>query len=243
MGCPRGILEIDCGVYWVGVKDWDRRMFDRLIPLPEGTSYNSYLVRGDGATVLVDTVNPGFERDLEEKIAQVCPPEEIDYVVMNHAEPDHAGAVKHVLSASEGARLLATEGGGEMAQEMHGVDPGRIRTVSDGETLDLGSDVLRFVHAPMLHWPETMFTFLEGTGVLFSGDFLGSHIATTKFFGREVGDETYSRAKRYFGEIMMPFREMALRALERIEDLDVDLVAPSHGPLYRDPEGILERYA
>jgi len=234
------VVRISEGVYWVGVRDWNRRLFDALIPLPNGTTYNSYLVLGEDKKVLIDTVNPGFEGELEEKIRQVLDPAEIDYVVMNHAEPDHAGAIPHLMRINGKAMLITTGRGFRMAQIFYRVPEERIKKVSDQKTLDLGGKTLRFIEAPMLHWPETMFTYLEEDKILFPCDFFGSHLAGG-VYSDEVED-LLVHAQRYWGEIMMPFRTMAHKALEKLRDLEVKMIAPSHGPIHRKPELILDAY-
>ncbi|MEM3627250.1 MAG: FprA family A-type flavoprotein [Candidatus Bathyarchaeia archaeon] len=236
----RDTVEISAGVHWVGVKDWTRRLFDALIPLPKGTTYNAYLVLGEEEKALIDTVNPGFEKVLEEKIRKVAEPHEIDYVVMNHAEPDHAGAIPYVMSLSAKAKLVATEKGAKMALKFYNVPIERIAIVHDDEEISLGGKTLRFVEAPMLHWPETMFTYLKEDKILFPCDFFGSHVAGG-FYDDEVEDLSV-HAQRYFGEIMMPFRVMAKRALEKIKDLEIKFIAPSHGPIHRNTERILNAY-
>ena len=228
----RNVVEISKGVYWVGVRDWNRRLFDALIPLPKGSTYNSYLVDGEAKRALIDTVNPGFEKELEAKIRQITDPSDVDYVIMNHAEPDHAGAIPHLMSINNKAMLVTTSRGGKMAQAFYNVSEKRIRVVSDQETIDLGGKTLRFIDAPMLHWPETMFTYLQENKILFPCDFFGSHIAKG-LYDEEVEDLTV-HAQRYFGEIMMPFRTMAKKALEKIKDLQIDMIAPSHGPIHRN---------
>ncbi len=233
------VPEISEGVHWVGVKDWNRRVFDALIPLPQGTTYNAYLVQGEEKTALIDTVNPGFEHELEGKVNQVTNLADLDYLVMNHAEPDHAGAIPYVMEASKDARLITTEKGAKMAQVYYQVPQGRITTVQDSDIIDLGGKILKFIEAPFLHWPETMFTYLENK-VLFPCDFLGSHTAFG-FYDDEV-EELIPFAQRYFGEIMMPFSKMGKKALEKIADLDIELIAPSHGPIHRNPERILQAY-
>jgi flavorubredoxin len=234
------IPEISEGVYWVGVKDWNRRLFDALIPLPQGTTYNAYLVRGEGKTVLIDTVNPGFENELEKKINHVSNLAEIDYIVMNHAEPDHAGAIPYLIERNNKAILVTTEKGSKMAQIYYKVPMKRIKTVKDNEQLDIGGKTLRFIEAPWLHWPETMFTYLEEKRVLFPCDFLGQHTAFG-FYEDDI-EELIPFAQRYFGEIMMPFRNMGAKALEKIKDLEIDIIAPSHGPIHKDPSKILDAY-
>ncbi len=236
----RNVVELTENVFWVGARDWNRRLFDALIPLPKGTSYNSYLVIGKNKKVLIDTVNPGFEGELEDKIRQVIEPSELDYVIMNHAEPDHASAIPHIMALSNKAQLITSRLGAKMAQVYYKVPSDRIKTVSDQEILDLGDKSLRFIEAPMLHWPETMFTYLEEDSILFTCDFFGSHNAR-ELYSDEVQDLLVD-AQRYFGEIMMPFRNMAEKGLDKIRSLSIKLIAPSHGPLHRNTSRILEAY-
>ena len=234
------IPEIARGVHSVGVRDPDRRMFDALVPLPQGTTYNSYLVKGEEKTALIDTVNPGFEAEFEARISEVSRLEEIDYVIMNHAEPDHAAAISYVLSKNSKAKLLVTKRGADAAKLYFSIPEDRIRVVTDGETVDLGGKTLRFIVAPMLHWPETMFTYLEEDGILFSCDFFGLHTAYGLY--DDQVPEMIQYAQRYFGEIMMPYKSMGKRALDKIRDLGINMIAPSHGPVHRNPERILGVY-
>ncbi|MBS7633474.1 FprA family A-type flavoprotein [Candidatus Bathyarchaeota archaeon] len=236
----RNIAQISKDIYWVGVRDWDRRLFDALIPLPKGTTYNSYFVRGSKKKALIDTVNPGFEIEWEQKIQKIADPADIDYVIMNHAEPDHAGSIPHIMQLNNKAMLITSAKGAKMAQTFYKVPENRIKAVADNETLDLGGKTLRFIEAPMLHWPETMFTYLVENKVLFSCDFFGSHIAQG-LYDDEVED-LIVWAQRYFGEIMMPFRINAQKALEKIKPLELETIAPSHGPIHRNPKRILEAY-
>ncbi len=235
------IVEISRNVYSVGTVDKDRRLFDSLVPLPEGTTYNAYLVMGKQKTALIDTTNPGFEKSLEDIIREVTNPADLDYVIMNHAEPDHAGAIPHMMTLAKNATLVTTKIGAKMADTYYKIPADRTRTVADGDTLDLGGKALRFIEAPMLHWPETMFTYLPEDRILFPCDFFGSHV-TNGFYDDEVKD-LIVHAQEYFGEILMPFRSMAQKALEKIKDLQMEKIAPSHGPIYRNPERILEPYS
>ncbi|HUL39148.1 MAG TPA: FprA family A-type flavoprotein [Methanomassiliicoccales archaeon] len=232
--------EITVGVYWVGVRDWDRRLFDALIPLPAGTTYNSYLVTGRERTALIDTVNPGFERELEGKLEQLGSWGKIDYLIMNHAEPDHAGNIPFVLEHNPKAKLVLTAKGAKMATALFHVPEERMMMVKDGDRLDLGGRTLRFIEAPFLHWPETMFTFLEEDKVLFPCDFFGSHHAGG-VFSDEVPD-LLVYAKKYFGEIMMPFAKNGRNGLGKLEGMEIRMIAPSHGPVHRDPEAIVNAY-
>jgi flavorubredoxin len=240
---PMGTIKVAPDVYWVGVKDQNRRLFDGLIPLPHGTSYNAYLVKGTEKTALIDTVNPGFEQELLDKIEQHTDPAKIDYVVMNHAEPDHASVCARMLDVAKVAKLLTSAKGKADAMMYFGVPEERIEVVDESSSIDLGGKTLKFVDAPWLHWPETMFTYLPEEGVLFPCDFFGSHVAYGEFYADEFGEEnTLELAKLYFAEIMMPFRTPALKALEKVKALGPKIIAPSHGVIYRDPKLIIDAY-
>jgi len=236
----RHTLELSKNVYWVGIRDWNRRLFDALIPLPKGTSYNSYMIIGSDKKALIDTVNPGFEGEFEDKIKKIVDPAEIDYVVMNHAEPDHAGAIPYIMKINSRSKLVTSTRGAKMAQTFYRVPEERITTVRDQETISLGSKTLKFIEAPMLHWPETMFTYLQEDKILFPCDFFGSHIAGDAY--DDEADDLLVHAQRYFGEIMMPFAAMGQKALEKIRDLEIRMIAPSHGPIYKNPQRILNAY-
>jgi flavorubredoxin len=236
----RNAIELSKNVYWVGIRDWNTRLFDALIPLPRGTTYNSYLVVGTQKKAIIDTARPGFEKEWIEKITKIVDPSEVDYVIMNHAEPDHAGSIPYIMSINSKAKLVTTSRGAKLAQTFYNVPQERIRAVADGETVDLGDKTLRFIEAPMLHWPETMFTYLAEDQVLFPCDFFGAHVAEG-IYDDQVEDLLVF-AQKYFGEIMMPFRPNAQRGLEKIKDLPIKLIAPSHGPIHRNPEHILKAY-
>jgi len=236
----RNTAEISKGVHWVGARDWNRRLFDALIPLPKGTTYNTYLIIGSEKKALIDTVNPGFEKQWEEKIRKITDPADIDYVIMNHAEPDHAGSIPHIMSINSKAKLVTTAKGAKMAQIFFQVPQERIRVIADGETLDLGGKTLRFIEAPMLHWPETMFTYFQENKILFPCDFFGSHVAMG-LYDDEV-DDLLVYAQKYYGEIMMPFSIMGQKAMEKIKPLEIQMIAPSHGPIYKNPERIMNAY-
>jgi flavorubredoxin len=230
--------KIGDGIFLIAAVDWDRRLFDSLIPLPDGTSYNAYLVRGRDRTCLVDTVDPTMKDVLMSRLEGV---DRVDYVIAHHAEQDHAGAIPEVLARYEGAVLVTTPKGKGMIADHLAVDEKRIMAVEDGQTLDLGGRTLEFMHAPWVHWPETMLTWLREDRILFTCDFFGSHLATTDLF---VTDEArvYEAAKRYYAEIMMPFRSIIAKHLDRVRGLDIRVIAPSHGPLYDRPAFILDAY-
>ena len=177
MSNTKAFNELVPNIYWVGVEDWDRRIFDALVPLPLGTSYNAYLVVGKEKTALVDTVQNNFADEMLQKLMKIVDPEKINYVVMNHAEPDHAGAIPRVMAVARNAKLVVTKMGAEMAKVFYDVPPEKTIVVKEGDTLDLGDQTLRFIDAPWLHWPETMFTYCVEDKVLFTSDFFGAHFA------------------------------------------------------------------
>ena len=232
--------EIERDVYQVGVIDWDRRLFDELIPLPDGTSYNAYLIKGSNKVALVDTADPTKEEELITNLEKVGV-DKINYVIANHAEQDHSGAIPRVLETYPEAKVVTNKKCRNMLLDLLRLPEERFIEVGDGETLSLGNKTLRFIVAPWVHWPETMFTYLEENRILFTCDFLGCHLATSSLF---VEDETevYQAAKRYYAEIMMPFKTFIRKHLSKIDELNPRIIAPSHGPVYRDPGFILEAY-
>lgn len=229
--------ELSPGVYYVGAVDWDRRLFDALIPLPEGTSYNAYLVEGTEKTALIDTVDPSMTPVLMEFLRGV---KRLDHVIVQHVEQDHSGSLAAVLERFPEASVLCSARAVDLlATHLH-IAGDVIRVVADGERLELGGKTLRFLATPWAHWPETMSTFLEEEAILFSCDLFGSHLASSELLGRE--EEVYPAAKRYFAEIMMPFRSMIAKDVDKVEPLDARLIAPSHGPVYPRPRFIIEAY-
>jgi len=232
--------EIRPKIYLVGAIDWDRRLFDELIPLPDGTSYNSYLIGGSEKTALIDTVDPTMAGVLINNLSQIGV-ENIDYVIANHAEQDHSGTIPQVLEIYSNAKVVTTPKGKVMLMELLLIAEDRFITVSDGETLSLGDKTLEFIHAPWVHWPETMLTYLREDKMLFSCDLFGSHLATTDFYVADEG-QVYEAAKRYYAEIMMPFCTNIQKHLEKLKSYEIDIIAPSHGPMYDKPSFILEAY-
>jgi len=234
------VKKIKKDIHWVGAIDWDRRLFDELIPLPEGTSYNAYLIKGQKKTALIDTVDPTKEDDLLDNLDDLRL-EHLDYIVVNHAEQDHSGAIPLMLELFPEAKVVTNEKCKKMLMEHLLVAEDRIITVKDKDTLSLGGKTLRFIFTPWVHWPETMLTYLEEDKILFSCDLFGAHLAESNLW---VDDESkvYFAAKRYYAEIMMPFRRNIKKHLERLKELEIKTIAPSHGQIYSNPEFILSAY-
>ncbi|OQB39985.1 MAG: Nitric oxide reductase [Candidatus Latescibacteria bacterium ADurb.Bin168] len=225
-------------VYWMGAIDWDRRLFDSLIPLPDGTSYNAYLVEGSEKTALLDAVDPAMADELLRQLDGVA---RVDYLISHHAEQDHSGTLPLLAKQFPGAKILASPKAKGMLLDLLDLPETAITTVTDGETLSLGDKTLKFIHTPWVHWPETMVTYLEEDRILFSCDLFGSHLATGDLFAKDQA-RVYEAAKRYYAEIMMPFRTIIQKNLEKIGGLDAQVIAPSHGPVYDKPEWIVEAY-
>ncbi|MFO7932152.1 MAG: FprA family A-type flavoprotein [Desulfosalsimonas sp.] len=230
--------RIKDNIYWLGAIDWDRRLFDSLIPLPDGTSYNAYLIEGSEKTALLDTVDPPMEDTLMDQLRGV---KKIDYIVSHHAEQDHSGTIPRVLELFPEAKVVVTQKARGMLIDLLRIPESAFVTVEDKETLSLGNKTLKFIHTPWVHWPETMVTYLEEDRLLFSCDFFGSHIATSDLFVTDQG-RVYEAAKRYFAEIMMPFGKVIAKNLEKLKGFDIDMIAPSHGQIYDDPAWIMEAY-
>ncbi|HOJ93102.1 MAG TPA: FprA family A-type flavoprotein [Dictyoglomaceae bacterium] len=232
---PRKIKD---GIFYVGAQDWNRKLFDALIPLPDGTSYNAYLIYGTDKTALIDTVDPTMEHVLASYLEEV---ENIDYVISHHTEQDHSGSIPFVLEKYKSAKVVTNPKGKELLMLHLHIPEDRFITVADGETISLGDKTLKFIYTPWVHWPETMVSYLVEDKILFTCDFLGSHLATSDLYVRDEG-LVYEAAKRYYAEIMMPFRTIVEKNLEKIKDLEIDLIAPSHGPIYQNPSFIINAY-
>lgn len=229
--------EIKKNIYYVGAVDWDRRLFDELIPLPDGTSYNAYLIKGSEKTTLVDTVDPTMKDVLVSSLGDV----KVDYIVALHAEQDHSGSLPKILERYPDAHVVTNPKCKTMLMDLLRIPDERFLTVEDGETVSLGDKTLKIIYAPWVHWPETMLVYLKEDKILFTCDFLGSHLATSDLFADDES-RVYNAAKRYYAEIMMPFRTIIRKNLEKIKDLEIDIIAPSHGPLYDNPPFILDAY-
>lgn len=230
--------KINDHVFWLGSVDWDRRLFDSLIPLPDGTSYNAYIIKGSEKTVLLDSVDPAMADEL---MAQLDGFPRIDLIISQHAEQDHSGTIPRILEKYPDAKVISTPRAKGMLIDLLEIPDNQFKTVEDGETISLGDKTLKFIHTPWVHWPETMVTYLEEDRVLFSCDFFGSHIATTDLFVSDQG-RVYEAAKRYFAEIMMPFRNIIKKDLEKLAPLKIEMIAPSHGQIYSNPDFIIEAY-
>ena len=238
-------VEIAKDVFWVGAIDYDVRYFHGYsYSVHHGTTYNAYLIK-DEKTALIDAVHHPFAEDMFSRISHVIDPEQIDYVVLNHIEMDHSGAFPEVMERVPNATLICTAKAVEPLKK-HYLDGWKIQTVKSGDTLELGNRTLRFYEAPMLHWPESMFTYLVQDEILMPNDAFGQHYATQERFADEVDQYVlWQEAAKYYANILWPLSRMVQRKIEEVLKLGlpIKMIAPSHGLIWRkEPLQIVTRY-
>lgn len=237
--------EIKDNVYWVGAVDWNIRYFHGpMYTTHRGTTYNSYLLLDEQPT-LVDTVYTPFGDELIENIKELLDPKEIKYVVVNHVEMDHSGALPKVMEAAPQATILCSEKAAP-AIEKHFNGSWNMRVVKTGDSVSIGKRTLSFVEAPMLHWPDSMFTYVPEEKLLLPNDAFGQHIATSARFDDEVDMiEVMQEAKKYYANILLPFSPLVLKKIDEVVKMgiEIDMIAPSHGIIWRnDPGKIINAY-
>lgn len=237
--------ELAKGVYWVGVVDWGLRHFHgHELSTHRGSTYNSYLIV-DEKIALVDTVWSPFQDQLLENIKEIIDPAKIDYIITNHAEPDHSGSLPAVVRNAPNATIVVSKRGMESVPG-HFHQQWNFKAVGTGDTINLGENDVVFVEAPMLHWPDSMFTYLTGRNILMPNDAFGQHFATDFRFNDEVDqEELYEEALKYYANILTPFSKMVLKKIDEVLalNLPVSMIAPSHGVIWRkDPIQIVKKY-
>lgn len=233
--------EVKPGIVEVGVRDYDREIFDELMPLPKGTSYNSYLIFTDTKIVLIDSVDPKFKDKYLAQLDKVLEGRQIDYVVSNHAEQDHSGSIPFVLEKYPSAKILTNKKCAQYLDELLHIKEDKVIVIEDGQEFNIGNKNLKFILTPWVHWPETMVTYLVEDKILFTCDFFGSHLATEDLFVDEESN-IYEEVKRYYAEIMMPYRLSILKNLTKLRNIQIETIAPSHGPIHRNSKAIIDEY-
>lgn len=233
--------EIEKNIYYCGLNDANRVIFDELIPLEHGTTYNSYLIKGSEKTALIDTMYPPFSEEYLKNLDNNGITN-VDYIIANHGEQDHSGTIPALLEKFPNAKIVTNAVCKNNIKEMLLVDEDKFLTIKDSDTLSLGDKTLKFILAPGVHWPDTMFTHLIEDNFLFTCDFLGAHLPFEELYSKN--DETLVlSAKRYYAEIMMPFRPMCKKYITMIKEINPKMILPSHGPLHDSPDFILNLYA
>lgn len=238
-------IEIKKGVYWVGAVDWDIKEFHGpSFHTPKGTSYNAYLIIDEKVT-LVDIVDVDFVDVMIENIKQVIDPSKIDYVVVNHVEPDHSGGFPKIMEYIPDAKVFCSSKGKD-GMLHHYFGDYNYEVVKTNDVIDLGEKTIKFIEAPMLHWPDSMFSYIEEESLLMPNDAFGQHLASTKLFDDENNMcELMEEAKKYYANILMPFSNLVVKKIEEIVNmgLKIDMIAPSHGIIWRSsPDKIIEKY-
>lgn len=239
------MVELKNRIYWVGAVDYNVRDFHGYVT-PQGTTYNAYLIIDD-KIALVDTVKKGFAPDLLCHIGQIIPPEKIDYLVVNHVEMDHSGSVPDVLNAAKNAKVYCTAKGKEGLIKHYQIRDREINIVKTGDTLSLGGRTLKFMSAPMVHWPDSMFTYCVEDRVLLPNDAFGQHLADPCRFADEIGEDyCMEEAAKYYANILMPLGGVISKKLEELRNtgIAIDIIGPSHGAIWRKNTGrVIDAYA
>lgn len=238
------LREIKNNIFYCGLNHRERRLFDELIPLPVGTTYNSYLIKARDYTVLIDTIYPPKADEYIEKLEKAGV-DKVDYIVANHGEQDHSGALPKMLKKYPEAKILTNPKCKEIIQEMLHIEDEKFQVVCDGEEISLGDKTLKFILAPWVHWPDTMFTYVKEDKMIFTCDFLGSHSPFENLYADETCN-LLNAAKRYYAEIMMPFRNFSKKYTQLLQEMtskgEIDMILTSHGPIYKNPKFILDAY-
>ncbi|MFZ5943103.1 MAG: anaerobic nitric oxide reductase flavorubredoxin [Bacillota bacterium] len=239
------MLEISRNIYWVGIKDWEIKLFHgEEYSTHRGSTYNSYLVR-DKKTALIDTVWTPFKEQYVDALDKNVGLKNIDLIVINHTEVDHGGSLAHLMEQIPGTPIYCTKNGAQMIKK-HFHRDWNFQIVKTGDTLDLGEYKLIFVEAPMLHWPDSMMTYVQGADVLLSNDAFGQHYATPHFYNDQVDQcELFQEALKYYANILTPFSKLVRSKVEEVKSLNlpIKMIAPSHGVIWREnPLQIIEKY-
>lgn len=239
------MIQVKDNVYWVGIKDWDlRRFHGHELSTHRGSTYNSYIIK-DEKTVLVDTVWGPYKEEFVENLDREVGLKNIDYIVINHCEPDHSGSLAYLMSKIPGTPIYCSKRGVEtISRHFHG--DWNLNVVNTGDKLNIGKSDLIFVEMQMIHWPDSMMTYVTGSNVVLSNDAFGQHYSSASLFNDQVNEcELYQEAIKYFANILSPFRPLIKKKIEEIKalNLPIDVIAPSHGVIWRDnPAQIIEKY-
>lgn len=223
-------VKIRDNIYWVGAIDWNLRNFHGY-ETGRGSTYNAYLIIDDKIT-LIDTVKAEFAKEMIERIESVVPVDKIDYIISNHVEPDHSGAIRNIVDINNNVTVFTSFPSGEKGLRMYYGDM-NYKPLKSGDTLSLGKYTLSFVTTPMVHWPDNMVTYLNEEKILFSNDAFGEHYATQERFSSEVDESVlFYEVEKYYANIVLPYSSQVRNALKVVETLDISMVAPSHGVIW-----------
>lgn len=238
------VIDITRDVKWIGILDYDIRTFDIVMHTDYGTTYNSYFINAVKKTV-VEVAKEKFSETYLSKLRSVTNPEEIQYIILDHTEPDHSGSLSILLDLSPSVTVVGSGSAIRYLEDIVNV-PFKSLIVKDGDTLDLGDKTLKFIAAPNLHWPDSIYTFLVEDKILFTCDSFGAHYCSTEMFS-DFSEKYTDSFKYYFDIIMKPFSRFMIKAIEKIRPLEIDFICPGHGPMHRENYskaiGLVEKYA
>ncbi len=224
-------VEIKPKIYWVGGIDWNLRYFHGYLT-PRGTTYNAYLIVDDKIT-LVDTVKHYLFEEMLERIKDIIDPAKIDYLVVNHVEMDHSGSVPKIMEVAPEAKIITSDKG-KKGLERHYKKEWEYQIIKSGDEMNLGSHTLKFVQTPMVHWPDSMVTYIPEDKLLLPNDAFGQHIGSTERFDDQLGwDIVHEEAATYYANIVLPYGDQVKKALDVLGQLPIDMIAPSHGVIWR----------
>ncbi|MFT4303386.1 MAG: FprA family A-type flavoprotein [Candidatus Woesearchaeota archaeon] len=235
------IRKINDSVFEVGVRAPKKPIFDNLIPLPKGTSYNSYIIKGSEKIALIDTVEPEFWDEFWNNVKECLNGKKIDYLVSNHSEQDHSGCIPLILKEFPDAKVIVNEKSKELLSSMIHLNENQMIVISDNQEISLGNKTFQFILTPWVHWPETMCTYLKEDKILFTCDFFGAHFSSDELYVKEP-NVVLNEAKRYYAELMMAFRVVIKLNMKKLEKIKIDMIAPSHGQIYDNPKIIIDAY-
>lgn len=235
-------VKVAPDVYWVGAIDWNERNFHGYTT-DRGSTYNAYLIMDEKIT-LIDTVKPGFGNEMIQRISQIVDPGKIDIVVSNHVERDHSGSLPDIMALAPNAKVITSDPKGHAGLIAHYGDDYDYQPVKSGDTLTIGKRTLTFVHTPMVHWPDNMVTYSAFDKILFSNDAFGQHLASSQRFDDQMYlPDVLIQAKKYYANIVMPYSKQVQGVLKAVDGLDISMIAPSHGVIWRsNVDAILKKY-
>ncbi len=232
-------VEVKKDLFWIGMIDKDLRVFDVIMRTEYGTSYNSYLLKGSEKVAIFETVKNRYFTEYLSMINSLTPSEKIDYIIINHTEPDHTGSLAEILKINPSATVVATKPALKFLKQIINF-PFNEMEVKDGDSISLGNKTIKFIEAPFLHWPDSMYSYIEEDHILISCDSFGSHYASHELFNDLIEKDPLKDVdlqnayKYYYDMIMGPFKKYVLQALKKIQPLEIDIICPGHGPILRD---------
>lgn len=238
----KGHLKVRDDIYWIGALDFDIRTFDVIMYTEYGTTYNSYVVKGTEKTAVIEAAKDKFFDEYVERLKDITTPDKIDYLVVNHTEPDHTGSIKMLLDINPDITIIGSAFAIKFLKEITNTQF-KSMIVKDGDSVDLGGKTLSFIYAPYLHWPDSMYTYIKEDKTLFTCDSFGCHYCDDKVFNDKIEGDFYDAYKYYFDCIMGPFKDYVAKALKKIEGLEIETICPGHGPVLRtDIEKYVDLY-